>query len=191
MARHGHRFAHFADQTRDQDIPRAISASQSARQSRRDANVGPLGEDPAHRFERMGLPHARQNRADPRAAEFRFKDRPVTRHAAKVPAPLPRREFRLNRECHQYVHGLRHSLTPHARAPPPARPVRRHIRSSSYQSTARSSAASIGPGTKPSSRPAFDASTNILCRAMRTPSSGICGSRPSSRETAVSTHPAA
>ena len=191
MAGHGHRFARFADQARGQNVPRAKPASQGARQPRGNANVGPVGKNPPRGFERVGLPHARQNRADPRAAEFRFKDRPFARQAAKIPAPLPRREFRLNRKCHQYIHGLRHSIMPHARAQLPARPWRQHIRSLRTSATARSSAASIGPATKPSSRTAFDASTNILCRAMRTPSSGICGSRPISRETAVSTYPAA
>src|SRR4029077_14336607 len=55
----------------------------------------------------------------------------------------------------------------------------------SYQRTARSRAAATGPGRKPSSRCAREQSTNILWRAIFTPSIGMPGSRNVSREKIV------
>ena len=192
MARHGHRFSDFTDQPRGQDVAGAIPASQGARQPGRNANIGPRGKNLPRGFQRVGLPHARQNRADMRAAKFAFKDRPVSRQAAgnscaaamaRIP-PAPRMSpvYSWTPTLNLRRMRARHCL----RAPcgdisvrfipcVPRAPRR-------LQSARRAN---------PSSRSAFEASTNILCRAMRTPSSGICGSRPNSRETAVSTHPAA
>ena len=50
--------------------PDAISAAQRARKTTGDAQVGPVGQSPAHGVSACVLPHAGQNRADLRAAEL-------------------------------------------------------------------------------------------------------------------------
>jgi hypothetical protein len=52
----------------------------------------------------MRLPHARQDRANTRPAELRFKARPIARQSPELPPVPPRREFGFDRECDQNIH---------------------------------------------------------------------------------------
>jgi hypothetical protein len=96
----GYGFPDFTDQACGQDVACAKLASQRPGEARRDANIGPVRQDSPHRFERTGTPHAGKNHADTSAAKFGLKTRPVTRYEPEIPPALPRREFRLSRECH-------------------------------------------------------------------------------------------
>jgi hypothetical protein len=98
------RFANFTNEAGGQNVTWTVLASKSACQTRRNANVGPVGKHSARRLQGMRLPHARQDRANTRPAELRFKARPIARQSPELPPVPPWREFGFDRECDQNLH---------------------------------------------------------------------------------------
>ncbi len=105
MAGHRYWFADFANQARNQNIARLIFTLQGTGEPCRNAHVGPVAKRSLGRLARKFRAHSCQHYPDLRAAEFRFKYRPFSGQSHKISAPLPRGEFCLNRERHQYFHG--------------------------------------------------------------------------------------
>jgi len=102
------RFANFTNEAGGQNVTWTVLASKSACQTRRNANVGPVGKHSARCLQGMRLPHARQDRANTRP--------PIALQSAAT-RPGNRRNFR------RFRHGRKRIR---ARGPPRMRRPEHH-----------------------------------------------------------------
>ena len=143
-------------------------------------------KSPPRSLQRPGSAHSSQQYANSRrrhrSREYSAND---SWHPAEIMAGATE-QIRLHRKRNQYLHPR--TATSQCAYQILGRPRGRHaggapgadipIRLVPTHRTLQARA-STGPGANPSSPRALLQSTNMLWRAMRTPSSGICGSRPS------------